>query len=136
MKKHMGTAVIVYVFLLMGNLAFSAEEMYIITTRDGSSIVVRDYRFTDEYIEYTTDSGLPGYIRREEFVKIANMVGVPPGETERFREQVSRDERSRKIGLLAGAVLVVSLAVLLVYLSGKKRRSGRAQADIYYGRQE
>ncbi|MCL7489074.1 MAG: hypothetical protein M8357_12980 [Desulfobulbaceae bacterium] len=132
MKKFILLPIIVCTLLFMSNSASAADELYILTTRDGSVIVAREYRFTDEHIEYTTESGLPGFIKREEFVKIANMIGVPPGETEQEKVQVSRDERSRKIWLLAAAVL----AVLLVYLSGKRRKNDRDATDIYHGRRQ
>lgn len=132
--KNMFVALILALSLLCMNLsARAAEERYIITTIDGSSIVAKEYRFTDKYVEYTTENGLHGYIKREEFAKIANMVGVPPGETERIREQVSEEERRNQRWMLAAALLTVLFAVLLVYLSGKRKSSSRDEADIYYG---
>ena len=68
--------------LFLNSPAWSSEELYIITTRNGSTIVAKDYNFTDELVEFTTESGLPGYIKRDEFVAISNMVGVPPREAE------------------------------------------------------
>lgn len=116
--------------------AGAVDELYIITTRDGSTIVARDYRFTDEYVEFTTENGLPGYIKREEFVKIANMVGVPPGETERINIQLSKNERNKELWLLSSVVLAVLFAILLVYLSGRKKKDSRMEADIFYERKE
>lgn len=133
--KNIG-AVLVFVlsFLCMSMFsAGAAEERYIITTRDGSTIVAKEYRFTDKYVEYTTENGLQGYIKREEFAAIANMVGVPPGETERVRQQVNKEERRNKLWMLAAALLTVLFAVLLVYLGGKRKSSSRDEADIYYG---
>lgn len=136
MKKFILLPIIVCTLLFMSNSASAAEELYILTTRDGSVIVAREYRFTDEHIEYTTESGLPGFIKREQLVKIANMIGVPSGETEQVKVQVSRDERNRKLWLLAAAVVAVLLAVLLVYLSGRKRKNDRNATDIYHGRRQ
>ncbi len=127
---------VMFILLLLCSYSSSGEERYVITTRDGATIVAIDYRFTDEYVEFTTENGLPGYIKREEFAAISNMVGVPPGETEQAREKVSREERSRKIILLAAVLLAVLFAILLVYLSGKRKKEGSGEADIYYGRKD
>ncbi len=125
-----------FLFLCPSITAGEVDELYIITTRDGSAIIARDYKFTDEYVEFTTENGLPGYIKREDFVKIGNMVGVPPGETERVRVQLSKKERSKQLWLLATAVLAVLSAILLIYLSGRKKKDNRSESDIFYGRKE
>jgi len=127
---------LLFMVLIFCAIAYSGEERYIITTRDGSTIVAREYRFTDEYVEFTTENGLPGYIKKEEFAGISNMVGIPPGETEAALERASAEERRRNVILLAAALLAVVLAVLLVYLSGKKKKEGPAETDILYGRRD
>ena len=71
-------------FLYLNSPVWATEELYIITTKDGSTIVAKNYNFTDEFVEFTTENGLPGYIKKDEFVAISNMVGVPPGEAERI----------------------------------------------------
>jgi hypothetical protein len=120
---------------LVGNL-FAADELYMITTRDGATIIAREYRFKDDLVEFTTENGLPGYIKKDELNTISNMVGVSPGEAVQMQEKVSRKERSRNIVLGAGAVLAIILAILLVVLSGKKKKNGDAEKDIHYGRKE
>ena len=41
--------------LLVGFLCSDAlaDEMYIISTRNGSEIIVKNYRFTEEHVEFT-----------------------------------------------------------------------------------
>ena len=126
---------LICVMQIWANVALSAKEFYIITTKDGSSIVVKDYNFTDKYIEFTTENGLPGYIQREEFVKIENMVGVPSAEVEERGELIAREDRIKQIWLLYGALLAILCSALLIYLSSK-RKKGDQDTDIYYGRKE
>ena len=84
MKSLFLSLLFVVFFLYLNNPVWAAEELYIITTKDGSTIVAKNYNFTDEFVEFTTENGLPGYIKKDEFVAISNMVGVPPGEAERI----------------------------------------------------
>jgi hypothetical protein len=115
---------------------FSAEEMYIITTKKGLEIIVKDYAFTDEYVEFTTPNDLPGFIRREEFVKIANMVGVPPAAEIPVETTNNQKEREIIVWLAVAAVLFVLYIVFLVYVTRKKKRKGGGEVDVYYGRRE
>lgn len=115
--------------LLLNNNIWAAEELYIITTRDGTSIVARDYRFTDEYIEFTTKNGLPGFIKRTEFVKIENMVGVPPEEPAGHWEVITKEIHEKKSWVLGGGLLVIVIAVMLVYLGGKRTKARRKERE-------
>ena len=56
MKNIFLSLLFVLSLLSMNTSAGAADELYIITTRDGSAIVAKDYRFTDEYVEFTTES--------------------------------------------------------------------------------
>jgi len=122
-------------------LAFScyadgAEEMYIITTRDGSEIIVKNYKFTEEHVEFMTKNDLPGFIKRKDFVKISNMVGVPPGETTQRETIESEKKREMMIWLVSAAVLFVLYIVFMVYVIRKKKDKGQEEVDVYYGRAE
>ncbi len=112
------------------------EELYIITTKDGSTIVAKNYNFTDELVEFTTKNGLQGYIKRDEFVGISNMVGVPSGEAERIREQVSKEERTKRLWLLTALGVAVLFAILLIYISSRKKKGSGDETDFFYGRIE
>ena len=136
MKSLLLPLLFVLSLLCLNSPAWAAEELYIITTKDGSTIVAKEYNFTDELVEFTTENGLPGYIKKEEFVTISNMVGVPPGETELIREQVGKEERTRSLWLLTAAILAVLFAVLLIYVSGRRKNNSRDETDIFYGRKE
>jgi hypothetical protein len=127
-------AMLFALFLLAGQLA-AQEELYVITTSDGSQIVVRDYSFSGDIVEYTTDKGLPGFMRREDFVHIANMIGVPPDQAEEGESPEQQKKRILFIWLGSAAVLIV-LYVLFVVFVMRKKRTGDADADIYYGRRE
>lgn len=120
--------------LLFTTPAGAADELYIITARDGSTIVASDYWFTDEYVEFKTDKGLPGYIKRTEFVKIENMVGVPQRDVEQARNDVNQEERIRSIWFPGAGALVVFCAVLFVYLRNRRNKSVSENRDNVYGR--
>jgi hypothetical protein len=136
MKSLFVSLLFVLFFLYLNSSIWAAEELYIITTKDGSTIVAKNYNFTDELVEFTTENGLPGYIKRDEFVGISNMVGVPPGEAERVREQVSKEERTKRLWLLMAVVLAVVFAILLIYISSRKKKGSSDETDIFYGRIE
>ena len=138
--KFMKSPFLALVFILslqcLNSPVWAAEELYIITTKDGSTIVAKNYNFTDEFVEFTTESGLSGYIKKDEFVAISNMVGVPPGEAERIREQVSKEERTKSLWLLASGVMAMLFVILLIYVSSRKKNDSRDETDIFYGRKE
>lgn len=113
-----------------------AEELYIITTSDGSQIVAKEYRFTDEYVEYTTEEGLPGFIRKEDFVRIGNMIGVPPGQAEQQETVEDRKKRETLVWIVSAALLVVLYCIYLFYVTARKKKEGEDEVDIYYGRIE
>ena len=136
MKYLVVSMTYVFAILFLIVTSHATEELYMITLTDGSSIIVKSYTFTDEYVEFTTENDLPGYVKKREFAEISNMVGVPPGETKRIREQVSKEERSKKLLLLSAAVLAVLFAIVLVYLGGRKKKNLHHSADIFYGRKE
>ena len=125
----------IVLLLCLNSPIWAVEELYIITTKDGSAIVAREYNFTDERVEFTTENGLPGYIKKDEFVAISNMVGVPPREAERIRERVSKEERTKSLWLLASGVMAVFFVILL-YVSSRRKNDGRNETDIFYGRKE
>lgn len=136
MRRLFASMVLVLALLCVSSLVGAAEELYMITTRDGSTIIAKSYKFTDEYVEFTTENGLPGYIQKKDFVKIGNMVGVQPGGTERIREKVSTEERSKTIWLFTAALMAILMTALLVFLRAKKKQDGQDGTDIYSGRKE
>ncbi|MFA5717734.1 MAG: hypothetical protein WC952_08500 [Desulfobulbaceae bacterium] len=124
-------------FLAGGLAAGAQEELYIITTSDGSQIVVRDYSFKGDIVEYTTAKGATGSMRRQDFVHIANMIGVPQDEAEQQYESPEKQkERLLFIWLASAALLVVAYVLFLVYVTRKRKKAGEADIDLYYGRQE
>jgi hypothetical protein len=130
-------AMLLVLFLAGGQAAAVQEELYIITTSDGSQVVVRDYSFSGDIVEYTTDKGLPGFMRREDFVHIANMIGVPQVEAEQQYESPEKQkERLLFIWLASAALLVVAYVFFVVYVTRKRKKAGEADIDLYYGRQE
>ena len=134
--KTLLQGVFMVLVLVFSSNAFSAEEMYIITTKKGLEIIVKDYEFTDEYVEFTTGNDLPGFIKREEFVKISNMVGVPPAAEIPVETTKNQKEREIIVWLAVGAVLFVLYIVFLVFVIRKKRRKEKGEVDVFYGRSE
>lgn len=122
--------------LFFAGAAQSAEEMYIITTSDGSQLVVRNYDFTGDSVEYTTKNGTRGSISKRDFVSIANMIGVPPAQAEQVQSIEEQKKREILIWIGAAALIVLLYAGYLVYVSRSKTRSGRAGEDIHYLRIE
>ena len=113
-----------------------AEEYYIITASNGSQIVVKSYRFTDEYVEYTTKNDLPGFIKKEDFISISNMVGVQPGESAQSQSIEEEKTREIMIWIVSGLVLFLVYIVFMVYVTRKKKKNEGEAVDIYYGRTE
>ena len=122
--------------LLFTGAAHCAEEMYIITTSDGSQIVVRNYDFIGDSVEYTTKNGERGSIRKRDFISIANMIGVQPGQAEQVQSVEEQKKREILIWLGAAALIIILYVGYLVYVSRSKARSGKAGADIHYLRIE
>lgn len=121
MNKLVGYVILVAVLFLLPLQAAGAEEMYILSTRDGSEIIVKDYTFTDEYVEFTTGNGLPGFIKKENLVKISNMVGVPP-RPETDQQTVEKiKQRELMIWIVSASVLIILYCVFLLYVIRKKR---------------
>jgi hypothetical protein len=137
MMKRSGVLVLHLVFLLLfAGEARCAEELYIITTSNGSEIVVRDYDFTGDIVEYTTKSGISGSIRRQDFLSIANMIGVTPDQAAQA-QSVEAQKRQEVLVWIGAAALIVLLYVgYLVYVSRNRRTGDREGADIHYGRIE
>lgn len=102
-------------------LTGQAEEMYIISTSDGDRITVKDYHFTDERVEFTTENGLPGFIKKENFVSISNTEGVAPGpdDTEPIEVIKQREMRAWAIG---ASFLLVAYLFYLVRVIRKKEK--------------
>jgi len=136
MKSFLGLLLFVVSLLCLNSSVWAAEELYIITAKDGSTIVAQSYNFTDELVEFTTENGLQGFIKREDFVTISNMVGVLPGEAERIREQVSKEERTKNLWLSIAVALIALVVILLIYLSRRRKVDSREGTDILYGRKE
>lgn len=123
--------------LLFAGASHCAEEVYIITTSDGSEIVVRDYDFTGDVVEYTTKSGSRGSIRKRDFVSIANMIGVPPGQAEQVQSIEKQKEQEILIWIGAASLIVILYGCYLVYVSrSQKKRNGGTGTDIHYVRIE
>ncbi|HBI15868.1 MAG TPA: hypothetical protein DDY20_10215 [Desulfobulbaceae bacterium] len=122
--------------LLFTGVLHCAEEMYIITTSDGSEIVVRDYDFSGDSVEYTTKSGLRGSISRKDFLSIANMIGVPPGQAEQVQSIEEQKKQEILIWIGAAAVILILYGGYLVYVRRSRIRCDRAGADIHYVRIE
>jgi hypothetical protein len=122
--------------LLFAGASHCAEELYIITTSDGSEIMVQDYDFTGDSVEYTTKSGSRGSIRKEDFLSIANVIGVQPGQAEQAQSIEKEKEQEIFIWIGAAALIVILYGCYLVYVSRGQKRSGRAGADIHYVRIE
>lgn len=113
-----------------------AEEYYIITASDGSEIVVKNYRFTDEYVEYTTKSGLPGFMKKENFVTISNMIGVQPEESIQAQSIEEQKKREIIVWIVSGLILLLLYIVFMVYVTKRKKTKDDGTVDIFYGRTE
>lgn len=137
--KKFAVLVVFHFALLLSLLAGEprcAEELYIITTSDGSEIVVQDYHFTGDSVQYTTKKGLRGSIRKEDFLSIANMIGVPPGRAAQAQSIKEQKEQEILIWIGAAAVIVILYAGYLVYVARSRSKGGRDGVDIHYGRIE
>lgn len=132
------TAILFYLILLLifNSSPSMAQEMYVITTSDGSQLVVRDYHFAGDRVQYTMKDGRRGSIRKEDFLSIANMIGVTPAQKEKA-EDIERQKRQEILIWLGGAAVIVILYVCyLFYVSrGRKKEKGEG-VDICYGRIE
>lgn len=113
-----------------------AEELYIITTSDGSEIVVQDYHFIGDSVQYTTKNGLRGSIRKQDFLSIANMIGVQPGRAEQVQSIKEQKEQEILIWIGATALLIILYVGYLVYVARSRSKEGRDGVDIHYGRVE
>lgn len=113
--------------------AWGEEEMFVLSLKDGSAVVVRSYKYTDDRVEFITENNLPGFVKKTEIVNIANMAGVPPSESELTQPQGSDEERKKNILLLAAAGVVVLIILLLIFKPGKKKAGGEEEV---YGRKE
>ncbi|MHB8788325.1 MAG: YgdI/YgdR family lipoprotein [Desulfobulbaceae bacterium] len=134
--KRSGVLVLHLVFLLLfAGEARCAEEMYIITTSNGSEIVVRDYDFTGDIVEYTKKNGERGSIRRQDFLSIANMIGVTPDQVAQAQSVEAQKKQEILIWIGAAALIVLLYVGYLLYVSRSRNRSDRA-VDIHYGRVE
>lgn len=133
MKKLVGQLLLAAFVFLLPFPGGWAEEMYILTTRDGSEIIVRDYTFTDEHVEFTTGNGLPGFIKKENLVKISNMVGVP-SKPETGQQTVQEiKQRELLIWIVSAAVLVILYCVFLLYVIRTKRGRKGEEGGILPG---
>ena len=114
--------------------ALSAEEMYIITTGNGSQIVVRDYHFTGDLVEYTTRDGARGSIDKKDFLIIANMIGVPPVREEEAESIEKQKKQEVVIWLGTAGLIVILYAGYLIYVSRNRKADKGEGVDIHYGR--
>lgn len=116
-----------------------AGELYIITTDDGSQIIVKDYTFEDEYVRFITPNDLPGFIKRDRFAGISNMVGEAPGQEMAAQPSVE-EERKREmlIWVIAAVVLVTAYILFVLLVTGRKKKQHKDSegADVYYTRTE
>jgi len=110
-------------FVFIAGIRSFAEEMYILSTRDGSEIIVKEFHFTDENIEFTTGNGLPGFIKKENLVKISNMIGVQPAPV---KEEPIEKIKQRELGIwIATATALVFLYLLFLLYVIRKRKGAR-----------
>ncbi|MDW7771612.1 MAG: hypothetical protein SCH71_01860 [Desulfobulbaceae bacterium] len=124
MKKFIVHIILFIALSLLNCPAGFAQEMYILSTRDGYDIVVRDFKFTDEYVEYTTDQGLPGFIQKKDLEKISNMVGVESGgEAPETVEKIRK--RELMIWAATAAALIALYLLFLFYVI--RRKKGRLE---------
>lgn len=137
MKKSLVFIVVhLVLLLLLAGASWCAEEMYIITTSDGSEIVVRDYDFTGDSVQYTTKNGSRGSVPKKDFLSIANMIGVPPGQAEQVQSIKEQKEREILIWIGAAGVIVILYVGYLLYVARSRNQGGRDGVDIHYGRIE
>lgn len=125
-------AVVLMLLLLFGASSWGAEELYLITTSSGGQIVVRDYDFRGDDVFYTTRDGAAGSIRREEFLSIANLVGVVPQDEE--AEASLQEQKKQEILIWIGAaalIVVLYLGYLFLVARGAKK-GDREGTDIRY----
>lgn len=125
-------AVMLMSLLLFGIPSRGAEELYIITTSSGGQIVVRDYDFRGDDVFYTTRDGAAGSIRREEFLSIANMVGVPPAQPAAEESLQQQKKQEILIWIGAAALIVILYLGYLFLLARGARKAGREGADVRY----
>ena len=125
-----------FLVFALGAISF-AEEMYILYTRDGSEIIVKDYHFTDELVEFTTGNDLPGFIKRENFAGITNMVGVPSTTEEEDTIPIKViEKRELEIWIGTAAALIILYLLFLWYVTRKKRRKSVDGIPVPAGRIE
>ena len=136
MKRLFVLSILIVFMALLNCPAGFAEEMFILSTRDGSEIIVKDFKFTDEYIEFTTGNGLPGFIKKEDLVKISNMVGIPPQMESDARSVEQIKQRELQIWLVSAAVLIALYLVYLLYVIRKKKGRTSDTVAIFPGRVE
>lgn len=129
MKSVLLSSMISLSLLFFCSYANSADELYILTIRDGSAVVVRDYRFTDQYIEFTTEEGLPGFIKRSELVRIDNMIGVPDGEGEPSVVRSDLDNNVSATWVFSVILLVLLFCLMLFLLRRKKTTYSRREKE-------
>jgi hypothetical protein len=138
MKRSLGfrASCLTLLLVLFAPMAFCMEELYIITTSQGAEIVVRDYHFSGDTVQYTTKDGLQGTLRKKDFLSISNMVGVQPGQAAQS-EQSAEQQHQREIMIWIGAVALIVVLYLgyLAYVA-RGRGGSREKADIHYGRIE
>lgn len=136
MMKKSGVLLLHLVFLLLfAGETRCAEELYIITTSNGSEIVVRDYDFNGDIVEYTTKNWERGSIRRQDFLSIANMIGVTPEQAAQEQSVEARKKQEILIWIGAAALIVLLYVGYLVYVARSRDRNNR-EVDIHYGRVE
>lgn len=127
-----------FLFFLFCQQFVLAEELYIITTTDGSQIIVKEYSFTEEHVRFTTPNDLPGFIQRDQFASISNMVGIPPRDPVQTQRSIEEEKKEgMRIWLITAAVLV-SLYALFVILVTRRRKQAVQEddVDIHYNRRD
>ena len=124
------------VFLQVYSPGSRAEEMYILTAKDGSEIIVKDFKFTDEYVEFTTDEDLPGFMKKENLAEISNMVGVSPLPPEELQTVEKIEQRKLMIWIGTVAVMIILYLFFLLYVIRRKKGGKRNVNNVSPGRVE
>jgi len=99
--------------------------------------MVKEYSFSEERILFTTPNDLPGFIQRDQFVSITNMVGVPPRKPVQTQRSIEEEKKKEiRIWLATAAGLVGLYALFVLYVIGRRKRTQEEEVDIFYNRSD
>ena len=113
----------VVLFLHFWTPVLADEERYILTARDGSVRVVQDYRFTEQHVQFTKEDGTFGFIDREDFVQIENMVGVPQPEPSPGTKLLTKVEQKGGTWFFPGLIAVFIFWIITAIRRRQKKKS-------------